>query len=96
MVEAGYSVFANVDASGTTNEIARDYSNQRMLNAGVQLLSPFAVFAELMRDWRTPPEGEDVWTLLEYLVPAAGMLGRSHGHAVEKGEILPGQDVLPW
>ena len=96
MVEAGYSVFANSDASGTTSALGRDLSNQRMLNAGVQVLSPFAVFGELMRDWRTPPEGEEVWPLLEYLLPEAGMLARFHGATVESGEVMPGQDAIPW
>lgn len=96
MVEAGYSVFANSDASGTTSTLTRDLSNQRMINAGVQLLSPFAVFGELMRDWRTPPEGEEVWPLLESIVPAGGMLARSHGYAVESGEVMPGQEEIPW
>ncbi|SPO02053.1 related to ycaC, hydrolase of unknown specificity [Cephalotrichum gorgonifer] len=96
MVEAGYSVYANSDASGTTSALARDLSNQRMINAGVHLLSPFAIFGELMRDWRTPPEGDDVYPLLESILPAAGMLTRGHGYAVEYGKVLPGQDKLPW
>lgn len=96
MIEAGYSVFANHDASGTTSALTRDLSNQRMISAGVQILSPFAVFGELMRDWRTPPEGSDVWPLLESLTPAGGMLARGHGYAVEEGVVQEGQDKLPW
>jgi hypothetical protein len=96
MVEAGYSVFANADASGTTSTLGRDLSNRRMMDAGVQVITPFAVFGELMRDWRTPPEGDEVYKLIEAVVPAAGMLARSHGYAVEHGEVLPDQDAIAW
>jgi hypothetical protein len=67
-----------------------------MRDAGVQILSPFAIFGELMRDWRTPPTGDDVWPLVESLVPTAGMLARGHGYAVEHGKIQDGQKKLPW
>ncbi|KAK4152248.1 Isochorismatase-like protein [Chaetomidium leptoderma] len=96
MVEAGYSVFANADASGTTDTLTRDLANQRMINAGVHLLSPAAVLGELMRDWRTPPVAAEPWPLLESLMAAGGMLARSHGSAVESGELMPGQTAIPW
>ena len=96
MVEAGYSVYANSDASGTTSALSRDLSNQRMIDAGVHVLSPFAILGELMRDWRTPPEGEEAWPLIGSLLPFADMIARSHGYAVESGEVMPGQDAIPW
>lgn len=37
--QEGYSVWANVEASGTTTALVRDVSNGRMVNAGVQLVS---------------------------------------------------------
>ncbi|KAI9146836.1 Isochorismatase hydrolase [Paramyrothecium foliicola] len=91
MREAGYSVFANSEASGTTSVNIREDSNRRMRDAGVQILSAFAIFGELMRDWRTPPTGEPVWPLVDALIPNGGMLARAHGFAVEQGEI---QDAL--
>lgn len=96
MVEAGYSVFANADASGTVSTLTRDISNKRMFDAGVQVVSPFSIFGELMRDWRTPPEGDNAWSLLAEIVPAADMLARSHGSAVTDGEVFEGQDEIPW
>lgn len=96
MREAGYSVFANADASGTVSEMTRDIANDRMKDAGVHLVTSFAIFGELMRDWRTPPEHDDVWPLLDFIVPAGGMLARGHGYAVEHGEVQEGQDKLPW
>ncbi|KAH7305194.1 Isochorismatase-like protein [Stachybotrys elegans] len=96
MVEAGYSVFANSDASGTTSASIREDANARMRDAGVQILSPFAVFGELMRDWRTPPTGETAWTLIASVVPSADMLARSHGYAVDFGVVQEGQRSIPW
>ena len=45
----GYSVWANVEASGTTTELIRDVSNDRMARAGVQLVSLFSIVCDLMR-----------------------------------------------
>ena len=55
LVEAGYSVFVNADASGTFDKKTGNDANDRMRAAGVQVLSMFAVACELMRDWRNTP-----------------------------------------
>ena len=55
LAEAGYSVFANSDASGTFDKKTAADANDRMRAAGVQVLSMFAVALELMRDWRNTP-----------------------------------------
>lgn len=96
MREAGYSVFANHEASGTTSAHIRDNANDRMRDAGVQLLSPNAIFGELMRDWRTPPTESPVWGLVQELDASLGVLARSHGHAVEYGVVTPGQNHTGW
>lgn len=93
--EAGYSVWANIEASGTTNEMVRDASNQRMRDAGVHTVSWFAICGELMRDWRTPPTGIPVFTLFDKFNPAIGMLARGHVSAIQSGSIVPGMEVLP-
>jgi hypothetical protein len=93
--EAGYSVFANVEASGTTNALARDTANDRMKDAGVQLLSLAAIIAELMRDWRTPPTTISPFAMFDAYHPSMGMMLRAHRSAVESGALLPGQDELP-
>jgi hypothetical protein len=49
-----------------------------------------------MRDWRTPPTGVIVWRYLEALLASSGMVARSHGAAVQKGELMQGQTDLPW
>jgi nicotinamidase-related amidase len=56
-IEAGYQVFAVVDASGTFNKDVRDAALMRMVEAGVQPMNWFAVACELHRDWRNDVEG---------------------------------------
>ncbi|KAJ8127825.1 hypothetical protein O1611_g5810 [Lasiodiplodia mahajangana] len=53
--DAGYSVWANHEASGTMTADIRENGNDRMRAAGVQIVSYYAIVGELMRDWRTPP-----------------------------------------
>ena len=55
LLEAGYTVFANADASGTFDARAADLANARMRDAGVYVIPQFAVAADLQRDWRNPP-----------------------------------------
>lgn len=66
-IEAGYDVFVVTDASGTFNQITRDAAWNRMSQAGVQLMSWFAVASELHRDWRNDVEG--LGTLLNNHIP---------------------------
>lgn len=56
-LEEGYEVFVVTDASGTFNQTTRDAAWDRMSQAGVQLMSWFAVGCELHRDWRNDIEG---------------------------------------
>ena len=53
----GYSVWANVEASGTINELIRSTANDQMRHAGVQVVSLFAIIADLMRTWAQAPPG---------------------------------------
>ncbi|KAI0815488.1 Isochorismatase-like protein [Xylaria sp. FL0064] len=93
--DAGYSVFANHEASGTTSVDIRENANDRMRDAGVQILSYFAVICELMRDWRNTPGGAEIFPLLDRFYPAYGMVARGHRAAIQNGAIVPGEDVLP-
>ncbi|KAM0332105.1 hypothetical protein ACHAQA_002377 [Verticillium albo-atrum] len=93
--EAGYSVFANIEASGTTSAMVRDAANDRMKDAGVQLLSLVAIIAELMRDWRTPPTTIGPLALFDSYLPGMGMVIRAHRSAVENGALQPGEAELP-
>ncbi|KAI1816960.1 Isochorismatase-like protein [Poronia punctata] len=93
--EAGYSVWANHEASGTTTVDIREQANERMRSAGVHVVSYFAIIGELMRDWRNVPGSAELLPLLDRFFPAYGMLARGHLAAIQKGEVLPGQESLP-
>ncbi|KAI2478737.1 Isochorismatase hydrolase [Pyrenophora tritici-repentis] len=87
----GYSVFANVEGSGTYTELVRDTANARMQQAGVQLVSLFSIVCDLMRDWRNTPGAKEVLPYLDTYLPVYGMLARHHAAAVENGTIIPGE-----
>lgn len=90
----GYSVWANIEASGTTTPFIRDVSNDRMARAGVQLVSLFSIVCDLMRDWRSTPGAETVIPWLARYYPVYGILAQAHGGAVENGTVQPGEDTL--
>lgn len=88
---AGYSVFANIEASGTTTALVRDTANDQMARAGVQMYSLFAIVCDLMRDWRGTPGAKEVLPYLDRFMPVYGNLARHHAAAVEVGTIIPGE-----
>ncbi|KAI0436153.1 Isochorismatase-like protein [Xylaria telfairii] len=92
--DAGYSVWANHEASGTMSIDIRENGNDRMRDAGVQIVSYYAIVGELMRDWRTPP-ADKLFPVLDRFCPAVGMVARAHRAAVQDGMVLPGQDEIP-
>jgi len=86
LVEDGYTVFANSDASGTFDEKTAREANERMRAAGVQILSTFAVSCELMRDWRNTPGAVQMLPFFDTYLPQYGFLARAHDTAVKKGQ----------
>ncbi|KAF3799585.1 putative hydrolase YcaC [Colletotrichum gloeosporioides] len=91
----GYSVWANVEASGTTTELIRDISNDRMAAAGVQVVSLFSISLDLMRDWRNTPGANELFSWLDEYYPAYGYIARGHRAAVENGTVSDAQKTLP-
>ncbi|KAF2260401.1 Isochorismatase hydrolase [Lojkania enalia] len=87
----GYSVFANIEASGTTTPLIRDTANSRMQQAGVQLVSLFSIVCDLMRDWRNTPGAKELLPYLDRYMPVYGYLARGHAAAVLEGEVIPGE-----
>ncbi|KAI9734382.1 MAG: hypothetical protein M1834_002489 [Cirrosporium novae-zelandiae] len=87
----GYSVWANIEASGTTTPLIRDASNLRMQAAGVQLVSLFSIVCDLMRDWRNTPGSAEVLPWLNQYYPVYGYLAANHLAAIENGSIIPGE-----
>lgn len=90
----GYSVFANIEGSGTTTQLVRDTANSRMEKAGVQLVSLFAIVCDLMRDWRATPGAKEVLPFLDRYMPVYGMLARHHAAAVDNGTLIPSEIEL--
>lgn len=58
-VEAGYDVYAVIDASGTWGAQAELASMMRLMQAGVKTTNWVSVAAELLRDW-SKPVGKDL------------------------------------
>ncbi|KAJ3486090.1 hypothetical protein NLI96_g4492 [Meripilus lineatus] len=85
--EEGYSVFANSDASGTFDVKTAGEANDRMRDAGVQVLSLFAVALELMRDWRNTPGAPAMLPFFDTYLPQYGFLARAHDAAVNNGTL---------
>jgi len=85
--EAGYSVFAHSDASGTFDAKTASEANDRMRAAGVQVLSMFAVALELMRDWRNTPGTLEMLPFFDQFLPEYGFLARAHDAAVKNGTL---------
>lgn len=92
--EAGYSVWANAEASGTNSVLVREISNDRMARAGVQVVSLFSIVCDLMRDWRNTPGAKELIPWLNVYYPVWGWLARTHAAAVHNGTIQPGEDTL--
>ncbi|KAI3399361.1 hypothetical protein diail_7088 [Diaporthe ilicicola] len=93
--DEGYSVWANVEASGTTTPLIRDVSNDRMAKAGVNIVSLFSIICDLMRDWRNTPGAAELLPWLDKYMPAYGMVARAHRAAIENGTVIPGEASLP-
>ncbi|RDX45253.1 Isochorismatase hydrolase [Lentinus brumalis] len=83
--EAGYTVFANSDASGTFDVKTAQEANDRMRDAGVHVLSMFAVACELMRDWRNTPGAPELLPFFDKYLPQYGYLTRAHDAALVNG-----------
>jgi len=91
LVEAGYTVYANAEASGTSSQRVADDSNERMRRAGVHVYSTFAVICDLMRDWRNTPGSLELMPWFDKHYPAYAYVARAHASAVRDGALLPGQ-----
>ena len=63
--EAGYSVWANTEASGTATPKLAEDANRRMEGAGVHLTGMFGIAMFLMKDWRNTPGTAEVLPYLD-------------------------------
>ncbi|KAJ7088979.1 Isochorismatase hydrolase [Mycena epipterygia] len=93
LLQEGYTVFANADASGTFNPQVAANANARMRAAGVNVVSQFAVINDLMRDWRDTPGSLQILPYFDTYAAQYSYLARGHAAAVLNGTILPGETV---
>ncbi|KAJ3573818.1 hypothetical protein NP233_g2188 [Leucocoprinus birnbaumii] len=89
--QAGYSVFANAEASGCSSKRVADDANNRMRSVGVHIYSTFAIICDLMRDWRNTPGSLELMPWFDKHYPAYGYLARGHAAAINSGQIQPGE-----
>ncbi|KAF7370698.1 Isochorismatase hydrolase [Mycena sanguinolenta] len=93
LVQEGYTVFANADASGTFNAQVAATANDRMRAAGVNVVSQFAISTDLMRDWRNTPGAAELLPFYDTYLTQYGFLARAHAAAVIDGTLQPGESV---
>ncbi|KAF9473054.1 Isochorismatase hydrolase [Pholiota conissans] len=91
LIQEGYTVFANAEASGAMSKQIASDANDRMRAAGVHVLSNFAVVCDLMRDWRNTPGSVELLPYFDKYMASYGYLARGHAAAIDRGEILPGE-----
>ncbi|KAF5375748.1 hypothetical protein D9757_008994 [Collybiopsis confluens] len=91
LIEEGYTVFANAEASGAASRRIADDANARLRQAGVHVLSMFAIACDLMRNWTNQPGAEEMLPFFDKYFSVYGYIARGHAAAVKNGEILPGE-----
>ncbi|KAF9473049.1 ycaC protein [Pholiota conissans] len=91
LVQEGYTVYANADASGAMSKQAAADANDRMRAAGVQVYSAFAVLCDLMRDWRNTPGAQQLLPYFDTYFASYAFLARGHVAAISRGQTLPGE-----
>ncbi|HBN5894410.1 hydrolase [Serratia marcescens] len=92
-IDAGYQVFAVVDASGTYSKMAQEITLARVVQAGAVPMDTAAVASEIQQTWNRadPAEWADVYTLI---FPNYRLLIESYNKAqdvIKKNEILDSQ-----
>jgi nicotinamidase-related amidase len=73
--QAGYEVYAVLDAGGSVFPISDNAAQLRMMQAGVILTTTAAVLGELAKDWATPHGRQIRQLLAENLTAATGGFG---------------------
>ncbi|KAJ5188028.1 hypothetical protein N7491_004351 [Penicillium cf. griseofulvum] len=94
LIDAGYEVFANTDASGTFDVKLAEDANRRMEKAGVTLMGLFGIVCDLMRDWRATPGLNEVLPFLDKYQFAYGLVARHHAGSIQNGTFFPVEGTL--
>jgi nicotinamidase-related amidase len=82
-VEAGYKVYAVVDASGNWSKLSTDLTIARLVQAGVIPIDAFAVIGELQQTWNRSDALEYAKLFGEHILPNYRLLMESHSKAQE-------------
>ncbi|KAL3441798.1 Isochorismatase-like protein [Aspergillus insuetus] len=94
LVDEGYEVYANTEASGTFDKRLADDANRRMEKSGVTLMGFFAIVCDLMRDWRKTPGLNELLPFLDQYQFAYGLVARHHAAAIVNGTLAPVEEQL--
>jgi nicotinamidase-related amidase len=73
--QAGYEVYAVLDAGGSVFQISDNAAQLRMMQAGVLLTTTAAVLGELAKDWATPHGAQIRQLLAENFTTTVGEFG---------------------
>ncbi|KAL4880653.1 Isochorismatase-like protein [Aspergillus karnatakaensis] len=94
LVDEGFQVYANTEASGTFDKRLAEDANRRMEKAGVTLMGYFAIVCDLMRDWRNTPGLTELLPLLDQYQFAYGLVARHHAGSIMNGTLAPVEQGL--
>ncbi|KAL4935050.1 hypothetical protein BDV06DRAFT_234743 [Aspergillus oleicola] len=94
LIDEGYEVYANTEASGTFDIRLAEDANRRMEKAGVTLMGFFAIVCDLMRDWRNVPGLTELLPFIDQYVFAYGLLARHHAAAIVNGTLAEVENLL--
>jgi nicotinamidase-related amidase len=85
-LNAGYKVFAIIDASGNWSKMATDLTIARLAQAGVTPVDTYAVLCELMSTWNRADATEFAAIMVDHVLPPFRAVIESYdnAHAVQK------------
>ncbi|MET7750802.1 isochorismatase family protein [Micromonospora sp. NPDC005367] len=73
--QAGYEVYAVLDAGGSVFQYSEEVARLRMIQAGVNLITTATVLGELAKDWATPQGAQIRKLLAENFTTTVGGFG---------------------
>ncbi|PYH44027.1 putative isochorismatase family hydrolase [Aspergillus saccharolyticus JOP 1030-1] len=94
LIDEGYEVYANTEASGTFDAKLAIDANRRMEKAGVTLMGIFGIVCDLMRDWRNTPGLPELLPWLDQYQFAYGLVARHHAGAIVNGTLAAVEETL--
>ena len=85
-LDAGYKVFAIIDASGNWSKMATHLTIARLAQAGVMLVDTYAVLCELMSTWNRADAMDFATIMVDHILPSFRTVIERYdnAHAVQK------------